>query len=106
MKMKHVTLLTIICGLVAVMPVNAAENSMSFFVTSEGSGKGGDLGGVAGADAHCLALATAVGAGGRPWHAYLSGELEGKRGVSARDRIGTGPWYHAKGVLILRVVVV
>ncbi|MCP4494899.1 MAG: hypothetical protein GY820_47510 [Gammaproteobacteria bacterium] len=81
--------------------VNAQNNSMSFFVTSTSMGAGGDLGGLAGADGHCQKLATAAGAGSRQWRAYLSSErIKGKRGVSARDRIGTGPWYNAKGVLI------
>jgi len=71
------------------------ENKMSFFVTSVGSGKGADLGGVAGADKHCQELADAVGAGGKTWHAYLSAA-----GVNARDRIGSGPWQNAKGVVV------
>jgi len=71
------------------------ENKMSFFVTSVGSGKGADLGGVAGADKHCQELADSVGAGGKTWHAYLSAA-----GVNARERIGTGPWQNAKGVVV------
>src|SRR6202030_2591850 len=68
---------------------------MTFFVTSVGLGKGGDLGGLAGADAHCLALAAAVGAGGKPWHAYLSTQARpGHPAVNARDRIGTGPLFN------------
>jgi len=68
---------------------------MTFFVTSVGLGKGGDLGGLAGADAHCQALAAAVGAGTRTWHAYLSTQARpGEPAVSARDRIGKGPWYN------------
>ncbi len=82
----------------------AQDTSMSFFITSVGSGNGGDLGGLAGADAHCAALAEAVGAGGKTWRAYLSTQEEGKRGISARDRIGSGPWYNAKGVLIAQDV--
>ena len=71
------------------------HHPMSFFVTSVGLGKGGDLGGLAGADAHCLALATAVGAGNHTWHAYLSTQARpGQPAVNARDRIGTGPWYN------------
>ena len=73
---------------------------MSFFVTSVGSGKGGDLGGLDGADAHCASLASAAGSTGKTWKAYLSTQEKGKRGISARDRIGNGPWYNAKGVLI------
>src|SRR6476646_4772043 len=74
---------------------------MTFFVTSVGLGKGGNLGGLAGADAHCQALATAVGAGGHTWHAYLSTQARpGQPAVNARDRIGTGPWYNFKGEMI------
>ena len=82
--------------------VHAADARMSFFVTSEGPGKGGDLGGLAGADKHCQSLAAAAGAGKRTWHAYLS--TSGAPAVNARDRIGKGPWYNAKGVLIARNV--
>src|SRR3954454_22417621 len=72
--------------------------NMTFFITSIGSGKGGDLGGLAGADAHCQQLATAAGAGNRTWHAYLSTQARpGQPAVNARDRIGTGPWYNSKG---------
>lgn len=99
-KLRHIAILFIAVSLFGISHANAEDNTMSFFVTSVGSGKGGDLGGLAGADAHCKALATAVGAGGQQWHAYLSTEEDGKRGVSARDRIGKGPWYNAKGVLI------
>jgi len=67
--------------------------NMGFFVTSVGLGKGGDLGGLEGADAHCQNLAEAAGAGDRTWQAYLSTEVEGTRGINARDRIGNGPWY-------------
>ena len=79
---------------------------MSFFVTSAGPGDGGNLGGLAGADAHCQMLATAAGAGNRTWRAYLSATVAGGRGappqaaVNARDRIGTGPWFNANGALI------
>lgn len=76
---------------------------MTFFVTSAGLGKGGNLGGLAGADAHCQALATAAGAGSRTWHAYLSTQARpGQPAVNARDRIGTGPWYNFKGEMIAR----
>jgi hypothetical protein len=68
---------------------------MTFFVTSVGLGKGGDLGGLAGADAHCQALAAAVGADSHTWHAYLSTQARpGQPAVNARDRIGTGPWHN------------
>ena len=68
---------------------------MTFFVTSVGIGKGGDLGGLAGADAHCQRLAAAVGGGARTWRAYLSTQARpGQPAVNARDRIGTGPWFN------------
>lgn len=74
---------------------------MSFFVTSVGSGSGGNLGGLPGADKHCQTLAGAAGAGNRTWRAYLSAAATGSEPpVNARDRIGSGPWYNAKGVLI------
>jgi len=80
----------------------AQQSSMTFFVTSAGSGKGADFGGVAGADRHCQALATAAGAGNRTWRAYLS--AQGSPVVNARDRIGKGPWQNAKGVVVARNV--
>jgi len=92
-------------GFCAAQAQNAQDNpqSMRFFVTSVGSGKGGDLGGLAGADAHCQSLAAAVGAGARTWHAYLSTQTAGGvAAVNARDRIGAGPWYNAKATLIAR----
>ncbi len=74
---------------------------MSFFVTSESIGNGGDLGGLEGADAHCQLLAEAVGAGGKTWRAYLSTqERPGQPAINARDRIGTGPWFNYDGVMI------
>ena len=75
------------------------KTPLGFFITSVGSGNGANLGGIAGADAHCQKLAAAAGAGTRTWRAYLSGVENGKP-VNARDRIGSGPWYNAKGVLI------
>ena len=76
----------------------AQQQPMSFFVTSVGAGKGGDLGGLAGADAHCQMLAAAAGAGNKTWHAYLSTQARGGQpAVNARDRIGSGPWYNSKG---------
>jgi hypothetical protein len=77
--------------------------NMTFFVSSTPVGKGGDLGGLEGADAHCQQLATAVGAGGKTWHAYLSSSTNAANPgatVNARDRIGRGPWQNAKGVVI------
>jgi len=75
-----------------------ADPRMSFFITSVGSGNGANLGGLAGADAHCQNLAKAVGAGNKQWHAYLS--TQGPNAVNAKDRIGTGPWFNSKGVQI------
>ena len=85
----------------SVIPATAQDTKpMGFFVTSVGIGDGANLGGIEGADAHCDKLATAAGSTGRDWKAYLSTQEEGKRGISARDRIGSGPWYNAKGDLI------
>lgn len=75
---------------------------MSFFITSEGPGNGGDLGGLEGADSHCQNLAEAAGAGGKNWVAYLGTEPEGARGIDARSRIGNGPWHNAAGEMIAK----
>ena len=83
-----------------IQTASAQDTSMSFFVTSEGSGNGGDLGGLEGADAHCQSLAEAAGVGDREWRAYLGTEAEGGRGISARTRIGDGPWYNSEGVMV------
>jgi len=80
----------------------ARAADMTFFVTSTGSGKGADLGGIAGADKHCQTLAAAAGAGGKKWRAYLS--TQGPDAINARDRIGNGPWHNVKGVIIARTV--
>jgi hypothetical protein len=80
----------------------AQQSEMTFFVTSAGSGNGGDLGGLSGADQRCQVLAQAAGAGGKTWHAYLS--TQGAGAVNARDRIGGGPWQNAKGVVIAKDV--
>jgi len=75
--------------------------AMSFFVTSVPAGNGGNLGGLAGADAHCQRLAEAAGSRNRQWRAYLSAAAEGGQpAVNARDRIGNGPWFNARGVRI------
>lgn len=91
-------------------PGVAADEKTSFFITSVGGGNGGDLGGLAGADAHCAKLAEAAGITGKTWRAYLSTTMlidrSGGRpykitpGVNARDRIGKGPWYNSKGLMI------
>lgn len=76
-------------------------NPMSFFITSVNPGKGGDLGGLAGADRFCQSLATSAGAANKTWRAYLStAAMNGQSAVNARDRIGTGPWTNAKGVVV------
>jgi hypothetical protein len=81
--------------------VHAQQADMSFFITSAGPGKGGDLGGLAGADAHCQSLAQAAGAGNKTWRAYLSTNAAAQGGpVNARDRIGNGPWKNVKGEVI------
>ncbi len=90
-------MLAVTCSLTS----HADPAGMTFFVTSQGTGKGADLGGLAGADKHCQALATAAGAGKHTWHAYLSvAAAGGQPAVNARDRIGKGPWQNAKGVVI------
>jgi hypothetical protein len=92
------TLLSI--GLAAPTQAQQAPN-MTFFVTSVGPGKGGDLGGLAGADAHCQQLAATAGAGGKTWRAYLSSNAANQGGpLNARDRIGNGPWQNFKGDVI------
>jgi len=84
---------------------SAQQANMSFFVTSAGSGKGADLGGLDGADRICQQLAQAVGAGSRTWRAYLSTQaVDGQAAVNARDRIGHGPWQNSKGVIIAKDV--
>ncbi|MEQ1868637.1 MAG: hypothetical protein ABL961_01275 [Vicinamibacterales bacterium] len=81
--------------------MGGAKSVTTFFVTSRGLGKGGNLGGLAGADAHCQALATAEGSGDHTWRAYLSTPATASAAaVNARDRIGKGPWYNAEGNLI------
>jgi hypothetical protein len=80
-----------------------AQNATTFFVTSVGSAKGADLGGLSGADTHCQQLAQAAGAGSRTWHAYLSSQAaNGQPAVNARDRIGKGPWTNAKGTVVAK----
>jgi hypothetical protein len=90
------------CGVAQAQQGPQAPN-MTFFVTSSGPGKGANLGGIEGADAHCLKLATTVGAGNKTWHAYLSSNTnmaDPSKTVNARDRIGKGPWQNFKGEVI------
>ncbi|MDP2242231.1 MAG: hypothetical protein Q8K18_19000 [Burkholderiales bacterium] len=85
--------------------VQAEPSVMTFFITSAGTGKGADLGGLAGADKLCQTLASAAGAGKRTWRAYLStSAADGRPAVNARERIGKGPWHNAQGRLIARNV--
>jgi hypothetical protein len=109
--MKHTLLLsTLLAGAFAAGSYYALAQApgpqphrMNFFVTSVGMGNGADLGGLAGADAHCQQLAAAVGAGDLTWHAYLSTQARpGQTAVNARDRIGKGPWYNSKRVPIAK----
>jgi hypothetical protein len=95
--MRTILTLSLIMLCAAVSPAAAQNQPMGFFVSSTGSGMGGNLGGVAGADKHCQALAAKAGGGGCTWRAYLSTT---NPDTHARDRIGTGPWYNVKGVLI------
>jgi hypothetical protein len=86
-------------------PAQAQSTNATFFITSAGPGSGADLGGLSGADKHCQALAQAVGAGAKTWHAYLSTQaVDGQPAVNARDRIGKGPWQNSKGVVIAKDV--
>jgi hypothetical protein len=105
-KTQFCTAATIILlSLGTTSAVQAQQADMTFFVTSVGSGKGADFGGLAGADKHCQTLAAAVGAGNKTWRAYLSTTASGgMQAVNARDRIGTGPWQNAKGVVIAKTV--
>ena len=99
------------CAAVAILSACASPSagdgkSMGFFITSSNPGQGGNLGGLAGADAQCQRLASSVGAGGKTWRAYLSTTaVAGKPPVNARDRIGSGPWVNAKGVTVAANVV-
>ena len=83
------------------LQMGGKKSVTTFFVTSRGPGKGGDLGGLAGADAHCQALANKEGSGDHTWRAYLSTSAIGNQpAVNARDRIGKGPWYNAEGLIV------
>ena len=98
------TLLIVLAPSLALAQQGAQPpHPMTFFVTSVPIGNGGNLGGLSGADAQCQKLAAAAGAGNRTWHAYLSTQARpGEPAVDARDRIGSGPWYNAKGVMIAK----
>ena len=104
--LRNVALAGFAATLLGACATAPSSGPMGFFVTSVGLGKGADLGGLAGADAHCKRLATGVGAGQRNWRAYLSNSAVGNdvAAVHARNRIGAGPWFNAKGMLIARDV--
>jgi hypothetical protein len=112
LRRQPVLLLSIAAAAAALLGACAGvptSGPMGFFVTSVGSGRGGDLGGLSGADAHCQNLAAAAGAGARTWRAYLSvpgaaatPTAAAVPSINARDRIGQGPWYNAKGELVAR----
>ncbi len=98
MRKASIVIGAIVLVLLGAKVALVQENQTSFFVTSVGSGMGGNLSGLAGADKYCQTLATAVGGGSRTWRAYLS--TQGTGAVNARDRIGKGPWRNTKGVVI------
>ena len=99
--MIRLVLLALAALFMPVAVAHAQSPDMTFFITSAGSGKGADLGGLSGADQQCQSLAQAAGAGKHTWHAYLSTQAaDGKAAVNARDRIGKGPWKNAKGETI------
>jgi hypothetical protein len=100
--MKILTSVLAFFALIAVaIPVLSQDQEMSFFITSVGSGDGANLGGLAGADAHCASLASDAGSRGKTWRAYLSqAPGMGAALVNARDRIGDGPWYNASGTYL------
>ena len=108
MKTRITRISIVSCAALALVSCAGMEpgpKTMSFFVTSTGSGNGADLGGLAGADTHCQSLAQKAGAGGKTWRAYLSTQGKDKAPtVNAKDRIGKGPWHNAKGELIARDV--
>jgi hypothetical protein len=107
---RHHAIAALSTLLLAACATAPSSGPMGFFITSVGSGKGADLGGLAGADAHCQRLAAAAGASSRTWRAYLSvpgafpsqTNPSGTPSVNARDRIGQGPWFNAKGELVAR----
>ena len=102
---KSLFVAALAAGALAGWPAQTQTPDMTFFVTSVGGGDGANLGGLAGADAHCLSLADAVGAGAKPWRAYLSTQgVGGGPVVNARDRIGPGPWHNAAGVEVAATV--
>ncbi len=102
LKISALVALPLLCSMSAVLLAQTPAPTTTFFVTSVGPGDGANLGGLAGADRHCQSLAQAKGLGNRTWRAYLS--TQGAQAVNAKDRIGKGPWYNAKGVLVAQNV--
>lgn len=97
----RILMLSLVAFAIGYGYAGAQDSNMSFFLISKGPGDGANLGGLAGADAHCQMLAASVGAGGKTWRAYLSTSgADGESAVNARDRIGMGPWSNANGVQV------
>ena len=108
-QFKNIAIAAATVALLSACASMQSTGPMGFFVTSAGSGKGADLGGLAGADAHCQKLAATAGAGNKTWRAYLStpptfatATAPAGEATHARDRIGAGPWFNAKGMLVAR----
>lgn len=99
----HLSMILLAATAAAQQPPAGKPEAMTFFITSVGMGNGANLGGLAGADAHCEKLAAAAGAGGKTWRAYLSTQAaDGKPAVNARDRIGNGPWQNWRGTVVAK----
>jgi hypothetical protein len=102
---KTTSLLTLTAAFAFSAFAQTTPEKMTYFITSAGSGDGASLGGLKGADQICQNLAKAAGAGNRTWRAYLSAAASGGQpAVNAKDRIGKGPWYNAKGVMVAKSV--
>src|SRR5262245_2991645 len=95
---KIAAIAVVVTGVIGVALAQPAPGPVAFFVTSRGSGNGGNLGGLEGADRLCQTLAQEAGHGARTWRAYLS--TQGQNAVNARDRIGPGPWFNVRGAQI------
>ena len=105
LNISTLLVLPVLCLTPMALMAQGAAPTMSFFVTSVGPGDGANLGGLAGADRHCQSLAQSKGVGNRTWRAYLSvTAAQGAPAVNAKDRIGQGPWYNVKGVMVARNV--
>ena len=104
-KTRSILTFAALSGFALLALAQTDARKMTFFITSSGTGNGAALGGLAGADQHCQMLAKAAGAGNRTWRAYLSAQASGGQpAVNAKDRIGKGPWYNAKGVMVAKDV--